>query len=66
MGFFDRIKEGIKKTKEAVAERLDDVIANFRKVDEDMLEELEEALILADLPLEDPAEFAQLVSSLMV
>ena len=49
MGFFDRIKEGIKKTKEAVAERLDDVIANFRKVDEDMLEELEEALILADL-----------------
>ena len=49
MGFFDRIKEGIKKTKEAVAERLDDVIANFRKVDEDMLEELEEALILADI-----------------
>ena len=49
MGFFDRIKEGIKKTKEAVAERLDDVIANFRKVDEDMLEELEEVLILADL-----------------
>ena len=49
MGFFDRIKEGIKKTKEAVAERLDDVIANFRKVDEDMLEELEELLIMADV-----------------
>ena len=52
MGFFDRIKQGIQKTKEAVAERLDDVISNFRKVDEGMLEELEEALILADLGVE--------------
>lgn len=49
MGFFDKIKEGLKKTKEAVSEQLDNVLAGFRKVDEDLLEELEEALIMADL-----------------
>ena len=49
MGFFDKIKEGLKKTSQAVSESLGDVMAAFVKVDEDLLEELEEAMILADL-----------------
>ena len=49
MGFFDKIKEGLKKTSDAVAESIGDVFATFVKVDEDLLEELEEAMILADL-----------------
>ncbi|MCD8355230.1 MAG: signal recognition particle-docking protein FtsY [Clostridia bacterium] len=49
MGFFDKIKQGLKKTTEAVSESIGDVMAAFVKVDDDLLEELEEAMILADL-----------------
>ena len=49
MGFFDKIKQGLKKTTEAVTEKMNDVMSTFVKVDADLLEELEEAMILADL-----------------
>ena len=49
MGFFDKIKRGLNKTSDAVSESIGDVMAAFVKVDEDLLEELEEAMILADL-----------------
>ena len=49
MGFFDKIKQGFKKTSDAVSHSLDSVFAAFVKIDEDLLEELEEALILADV-----------------
>ena len=48
MGFFDKIKQGFKKTSDAVSHSLDSVFAAFVKIDEDLLEELEEALILSD------------------
>ena len=44
MGFFDKIKQGLKKTSDAVNHSLDSVFAAFVKVDDDLLEELEEAL----------------------
>ena len=49
MGFFDKIKQGFKKTSDAVSHSLDSVFAAFVKVDDDLLEELEEALILSDV-----------------
>lgn len=49
MGFFDKIKQGFKKTSDAVNHSLDSVFAAFVKVDDDLLEELEEALILSDV-----------------
>ncbi len=49
MGFFDKIKAGLAKTREAVASRVDDIIKTFTPLDEDFFEELEEALIMADL-----------------
>lgn len=49
MGFFSKIKEGLKKTSDAVTNQFDTIISAFQKVDEDFLEELEEAMILADL-----------------
>ena len=49
MGFFDKIKQGLKKTSDAVNHSLDSVVAAFVKVDDDLLEELEEALILSDV-----------------
>lgn len=49
MGFFDKLKSGLNKTKESFNEKINDVFSNFRKVDEEMLEELEEILIMSDI-----------------
>ena len=49
MSFFDKLKEGLAKTKGAFNDKINNVFANFRKVDEELLEELEEALILSDV-----------------
>ena len=49
MGFFDKLKAGLAKTKNALFGRLDQLFHGFSRVDEDMLEELEEVLITADV-----------------
>lgn len=49
MGFFDRLKEGLAKTKNSIFKQVDNLFKSFVKVDEDMLEELEELLIMADV-----------------
>ena len=49
MGFFDKLKNGLNKTKTSFDEKMNDIFSNFRKVDEDLLEELEEALIMSDV-----------------
>lgn len=49
MGFFDKIKQGLQKTSDAVNRSLDAVFAGFVTIDSDLLEELEEALILSDV-----------------
>ena len=49
MGFFDKLKEGLAKTKNAVFGQVNDVVKSFRKVDEDLLEELEEIMICSDM-----------------
>lgn len=49
MGFFDKLKNGLSKTKNSFDEKINNVFSNFRKVDEDLLEELEEALIMSDV-----------------
>ena len=47
--FWNRVKEGLSKTKNAIFGQIDDLLKNFVKVDEDLLEELEEILICADV-----------------
>ena len=49
MGFFDRLKEGLKKTKNNITERIDQVLVSFGKIDEELFEELEEILITSDV-----------------
>ncbi len=56
MGFFDKLKNGLGKTKNSINEKLTDVFSSFRKVDEDMLEELEEVLITSDIGMETSVE----------
>ena len=48
MGFFDKLKQGLSKTKSSIDEKLNNVFSNFRKVDEELLDELEEALIMLE------------------
>jgi fused signal recognition particle receptor len=52
MGFFEKLKAGLQKTKNALFGRVHDLFISMRKVDEDLLEELEEILITSDVGVE--------------
>jgi fused signal recognition particle receptor len=52
MGVFDKLKNGLKKTRESIANRIDQVLVSFGKVDEELFEELEEILITSDVGVE--------------
>lgn len=61
MGFFDKIKMGLKRTTEAVTEQFNDIMSNFVQIDAETLEQLEEALILSDLGATVAAEATEKV-----
>ena len=46
MGFFAKIKEGLRKTKESVINRMHRVVNSFTKIDEELFEQLEETMIM--------------------
>lgn len=52
MGFFEKLKSGLGKTRDSFNEKINNVFSNFRKVDEELLEELEEILIMSDVGVE--------------
>lgn len=52
MGFFDKLKTGLNKTKTSFDEKINNVFSNFRKVDEEFLDELEEVLIMSDIGMD--------------
>jgi len=52
MGFFDKLKEGLLKTRKGITERIDQVLVSFGKIDEELFEELEEILITSDVGIE--------------
>lgn len=49
MGFFDRLKEGLSKTKKNFTEKVESLLKSFKQVDDDLFEELEEVLVLSDV-----------------
>ena len=49
MGFFEKLKNGLKKTKDSMMGRIESLLHSFSKIDEDLFEELEETLILCDI-----------------
>ena len=55
-GFFARLKEGLDKTRRNIMDGVDSVLGSFTKIDEDLFEELEEALIMADLGVQTTME----------
>lgn len=52
MGFFNKLKQGLNKTKTSFDEKINNVFSNFRKVDEEFLDELEEVLIMSDIGMD--------------
>ena len=52
MGFFDKLKNGLGKTKKSFDEKINNVFSAFRRVDEDFLDELEEVLIMSDIGMD--------------
>ncbi len=59
MGFFDKLKQGLAKTRNQIAERTMDVISIFKKVDDALFEELEEVLIMSDVGFETSSEIIE-------
>lgn len=49
MGFFDRLKEGLSKTKKNFTEKVESLLKSFKQVDDELFEELEEVLVLSDV-----------------
>lgn len=49
MGFFEKLKAGLKKTKDSMMGRIEKLLHSFTKIDEDLFEELEETLIMCDI-----------------
>lgn len=56
MGFFDKLKNGLKKTKESFLGKVDTILAGFGKIDEELFDELEEILITSDFGVETSEE----------
>lgn len=48
MSFFDRLKEGLQKTRKGITEKIDQVLISFGRIDDDLFDELEEVLISSD------------------
>jgi fused signal recognition particle receptor len=55
MGFFDRLKEGLKKTRDGISQKVESILEAFVKIDDDLFDELEEALITSDIGPETSA-----------
>ena len=56
MGFFEKLKSGLQKTKNALFGKIDNLLKNFVRIDEDFLDELEELMITADVGVETTEE----------
>ncbi len=59
MGFFDKLKSGLSKTRENFSQKVNDVFKAFTKIDDDLYEELEEALITADVGVNTSMEIIE-------
>ena len=59
MGFFEKLKQGLFKTKNAIVAKVDELFKKFVKVDEDLFDELEELLISADIGVNTTEEILE-------
>ncbi len=60
-GFFDRLKQGLTKTHESIVGRIDSLLLGQKQIDADVLEELEEILITADMGVKTTVELIRIL-----
>ena len=61
MGFFSKIKQGLKKTRDSISSGVTSIINSFTKIDEDLFEELEELLVMSDMGVTTATEICDLL-----
>ena len=61
MGFFSKIKEGLSKTRNSIAQNITGIINSFTKIDEEFFEELEETLIMSDIGVATATEICDML-----
>ena len=61
MGFFSKIKEGLSKTRNSIAQNITNIVNSFTKIDEDFFEELEETLIMSDIGVATATEICDML-----
>jgi fused signal recognition particle receptor len=59
MGLFDRLKEGLSKTRKGITQKVDQILVAFGKIDDELFEELEEALITSDIGVDTSLKIIQ-------
>ena len=59
MGLFGKIKEGLKKTRDSIANGVNGIINSFTKIDEELFEQLEETLVMSDIGVETSVEICE-------
>ena len=59
MGFFSKIKNGLKKTKESMVKKMQKVVNSFTKIDEELFEQLEETMIMSDMGVETSVQICE-------
>ena len=65
MGFFQKIKEGLQKTRSAMVQSMQKVVNSFTKIDEDLFEQLEETMIMGDMGVETSVEICDRLRKLV-
>ncbi len=61
MGIFDKIKQGLKKTRSSIVDNFNSIINSFTKIDEELFEELEELLIMSDMGVETSVQICDMM-----
>ena len=59
MGFFSKIKDGLRKTKESMVKKMQKVVNSFTKIDEELFEQLEETMIMSDMGVETSVQICE-------
>ena len=59
MGFFSKIKAGLKKTKDSMVKKMQKVVNSFTRIDEELFEQLEETMIMSDMGVETSVEICE-------
>jgi fused signal recognition particle receptor len=61
MGFFNKIKQGLQKTRDSLSNSVNSIINSFTRIDEDLFEELEEILVMADIGVNTATEICDIL-----